>query len=317
MDETANQVGSESPEPINIEAAFDDYLTRQATGAGDSDSEKQPAAGADDGQPAGDAKPDAEAATDANEQRFKVKVNGEEREVPLTELVKGYQLESDYRIKTSQTAEQSRAAQEQFTQAQAMQQHYGQQLAQYQQQLAQMQPQAPDPALIESDPVSYLRQQQAWQGWQGQMQRTQYEGQQLQAQQAQQQRQFTSQHLAQQAELLGKAHADFADPVKSATLKSELSSYLQKSGYSGAEVSGVTDHRAVVMARKAMLYDQMTAKQSATADKLVNLPPKAPQRPGVANTGATDGRNKAVQSLSRSGSIDDAARAFASMLGNR
>lgn len=317
MDETVNPQGNESPEPINIEAAFDDYLTRQATGAGAGDADEQPAAGASNGQPESEAKPEDATDSDANEQRFKVKVNGEEREVPLTELLKGYQLESDYRIKTSQSAEQARAAQEQFAQAQAMQQHYGQQLSQYQERLAQMQPQAPDPSLIESDPVSYLRQQQAWQSWQGQMQRTHQEAQALQAQQAQQQQHYTSQHLAMQAELLGKASAEFADPAKAQSLKTELSAYLRKTGYSAEEVNGVADHRAVVMARKAMLYDEMQAKQSAATQKMVNLPPRAPQRPGVSSVAPTDGRTRTMQNLKRSGSIDDAANAFASMLGAR
>jgi hypothetical protein len=315
MDETVNPQGNESPdEPVNIEAAFEDYLTRQATGAGDSDREKQPAAGADDGQPEGEAKPDADPAPDANEQRFKVKVNGEEREVPLTELLKGYQLESDYRIKTSQTAEQSRAAQEQFAQAQAMQQHYGQQLQQYQSRLAQMQPAQPDPALIESDPVNYLRQQQAWNSWQGQMAQAHNEAQALQAQQSQQQQQFTSQRLIHEAQALAKALPEFADASKAQATKEEISQYLQKAGFSSEEVSGVADHRAVVLARKAMLYDQMMGKQSAAADKVVNLPPKAPQRPGVSQTATTDGRSRAMQSLKRSGSLNDAANAFAAML---
>jgi hypothetical protein len=319
MDETVNPQGNESPaEPFNPEAAFDDYLTRQASAGGDGDSSAQPATGVESDQPDSVAKPDVATETGADEQRFKVKVNGEEREVPLTELLKGYQLESDYRIKTSQTAEQARAAQAQFAQAQAMQQHYGQQLQQYQARLAQMQPAQPDPNLIETDPVNYLRQQQAWAAWQGQMQQAQNEAQALQAHQAQQHQKFTNQRLSDEAQALVKLIPEFADATKSQATKAEIAQYLTKSGFSAQEVDGVADHRAVVLARKAMLYDQMMGKQAATAQKLVNVPPKAPQRPGVGNqTSATDGRTRAMQSLKRSGSIDDAANAFAAMLSKR
>jgi len=317
MDETVNPQGNESPEPFNPEAAFDDYLTRQASADGDSDNEQQPAAGADTGQPDSEAKPDDVPEANSDEQRFKVKVNGEEREVPLSELLKGYQLESDYRIKTSQTAEQARAAQAQFAQAQAMQQHYGQQLQQYQARLAQMQPAQPDPALIDSDPVNYLRQQQAWQAWQGQMTQAQAESEALYAQQAQQAQQFANRRLSAEAQALAKALPEFADSTKAPATKAEIAKYLVKAGFSEQEVGGVADHRAVVLARKAMLYDQMMAKQTATTQKLVNVPPKAPQRPGTGNVAATDGRTRAMQSLKRSGSIDDAANAFAAMLSKR
>ena len=250
--------------------------------------------------------------------RYKaVVVNGEEREVPLTELIKGYSLESDYRIKTSQTAEQARAAQEQFSRAQAMQQHYGQQLQQYQSRLAQMQPAQPDPGLIESDPVNYLRQQQAWQSWQGQMVQAQNEAQALQYEQQAQAQQYSTQRLTAEAEALVKVFPEFADATKAQATKAEIAGYLKKAGFSDSEVGNVADHRAVVLARKAMLYDQMMGKQAATAQKLVNVPPKAPQRPGVSNISSTDGRTRAMQSLKRSGSMDDAANAFAAMLSKR
>lgn len=310
MEDTANPQGSESPASDNIEAAFDEYLKRQANPAGDSDGEP-PAEGAGDGQPASDAERAEQDA--AEEQRFKVKVNGEEREVPLSELVKGYQMESDYRVKTSQVAEQARAAQAQAAQAQALQAHYAQQLQAYQAQLSQMQPAPPDPNLIQSDPVSFLQQQQAYQSWQQQMQAVQVEQQQLAQQRQMQQLQSHQAMLAQQAELLTKAIPDWADESKAKSEKANLAEYLTKLGFSRDEVNQVADHRAVVMARKAMLYDQLMTKQADATKKVATLPPKAPQRPG-SGISPTDGRTRAMQSLKRSGSLDDAANAFAAML---
>lgn len=316
MEDTVNPQGNESPAPINIEAAFDDYLKRQANPASDEGSVEQPAQGADTGQPDSDAKPDAPEDAPAEEQRFKVKVNGEEKEVPLSELLKGYSLESDYRIKTSQVAEQARAAQAQYQQAQALQAHYAQALQTYQQQLQSVRPQPPDPAMIESDPVGYLRQQQAFSTWQGQMQQAQAEQQQLGQMQQMQQAQYLQATLAQQAEMMVKAIPEWADAAKAQAGKAELSSWLEKQGYAPEEVGAIADHRAVAMARKAMLYDQLMAKQADAAKKVANLPPKSPQRPGSGNTNALDGRTRAMQNLKRSGSIDDAAHAFASLMAN-
>ena len=315
MDENANPQGSENPEPINPEAAFEDYLTRQAAQAGAGGNEGKPAQGAGDGQPDAQANPDAAADADAQEQRFKVKVNGEEREIPLSELVKGYQLETDYRIKTSQVAEQARAAQAQFAQAQALQAHYAQQLQVYQQQLMQMRPAQPDPKLIDADPVSYLRQQEAWNNWQGQLQRSVQESQQLAAQQQQQRAQFVQRQLAEQAELLVKALPEMADPAKGKVIREELTQYLRKTGYSDAEIESAGDHRSLVMARKAMLYDQLQENAKQATQKVAPLPPKSPQRPGTGNVSPLDGRTRTMQALKRSGSIDDATNAFAALMG--
>lgn len=316
MEENANPeaAGSENPSPINIEAAFDDYLQRQASPAGDEGGEKQPATEAGDGQSEGEAKPESSESTEAEEQRVKVKINGEERDVPLSELVKGYQLESDYRIKTSQAAEQSRAAQAQMQQAQQLQAQYAQQLQAYAQQLQTTQPQPPDPSLIESDPVGFMRQQQAYQNWQNQMQQVQVEQHQLAMRHQQQMNEAMAQQHARESELLLAALPEWKDAEKAKTGKAEISSYLRKQGYAQEEIAQAVDHRAIVLANKAMLYDQMMAKQAATSSKVANLPPKAPQRPGSGNTSALDGRTRAMQSLKKSGSIDDAANAFAAML---
>lgn len=319
MEDNANPevAGSENPAPINVEAAFEDYLKRQANPAGGEGEEEQRAAEAEakTGQSEGDAKPTDPEPTETDEQRFKVKINGEEREIPLSELVKGYQLEADYRIKTSQVAEQSRAAQAQFQQAQALQTQYAEALTAYSQQLQSMRPQPADASLIDSDPVGYLRQQQAYQNWHMQMQQVQQEQAQLSDRQQQEQEAHTRSLMATEADLLTKAIPDWADEGKAKAGKAELAKYLQEVvGFDKERIAAVADHRAIVMARKAMLYDQLMSKQAAATDKVAKLPPKAPQRPGGGEISPTDGRTRAIQSLKKTGSIDDAANAFAAYL---
>jgi hypothetical protein len=95
-----------------------------------------------------------------------------------------------------------------------------------------------------------------------------------------------------------------------------MNKYLQGIGYSPGEISQAVDHRAIVLANKAMLYDSMMANQKNATEKVAKLPPKAPQRPGSGqSTTSGDGRTKAMQALKKSGSVDDAAMAFASMMG--
>jgi hypothetical protein len=61
-----------------------------------------------------------------------------------------------------------------------------------------------------------------------------------------------------------------------------------------------------------MLYDQMIAKASAAAKKVSTLPTKV-ERPGSGKTGL-DQRSSAFQRLTKSGSVDDAAAVFRSIL---
>jgi hypothetical protein len=83
-------------------------------------------------------------------------------------------------------------------------------------------------------------------------------------------------------------------------------------GYEPQSLSQITDARAVVLARKAMLYDKVVAKASAAAKKVASLPTRM-ERPGVSEQGL-DRRTSAYQRLSKSGSLNDAADIFASLL---
>jgi len=313
MDETANPAGSESPTFDNPEDAFEHLLTRQAA-AEDGPDENARREGAGNGQPDTDEGHSDDATEEQEEQRFKVKINGEDREVPLSELLKGYSLESDYRVKTSKLAEEARSAQAQYAQAQAMQQQYAQVLQHHHAQLAQMMPQPPDPSLIQSDPVAFLQQQQAYQSWQGNMQRVQQEQYALTQQQQAQQQAMQAGMLARESEALAKAIPEIADAAKGAALKSGIANYLQKVGFTPEEVGAAVDHRHIVVAHKAMLYDQLMAKQGEASKKLAAIPPKPPQRSGSGVT-PTDGRTRAMQNLKRTGSIDAGAEAFMRILG--
>jgi hypothetical protein len=57
------------------------------------------------------------------------------------------------------------------------------------------------------------------------------------------------------------------DKDKRSTFQSELRKYLVNEGYSSEEIAAVSDARAIVLGRKAMLYDQLMAQQATIADK--------------------------------------------------
>lgn len=305
MEETTNPQGSESPSSINEgQAALAEYLKGEAT---------EPVGESEELEPE-EANQESEEETEPQETLYKVKVNGEEKEVPLDELIKGYQLESDYRIKTSKIAEQSRQAQEIAQAAAAEREQYAQALGVYQQKLAQMEPPAPDPSLIDTDPVSYLRQQEAYRNWQSEVYRSQQEAIRLHDRNRIEEERAQRERLEIERGLLLEALPEWKDAEKEKAGHAELSNFLKSLGFSQSDIGGISDYRAVLLARDAMLYRQSQQKAKSVVEKVSKLPPKAPQKPGN-GIQPTDGRTKHMQNLKRSGSIDDAANAFAAYLG--
>lgn len=260
---------------------------------------------------------DAEAdAADADDPLVTVKIDGKTVEVPLSELKNGYQRQSDYTRKTMETAEQRKAAEAAQQQAQQERQAYAVNLQRMQAQLEgalQEQQKIDWQALLDSDPVEYLKQQHLAQQRQAAYQQTLAQRQQLEAMAQAERAQMQQRHLEQQQQELLTRLPDWRDDAKSKAEKSALREYLLKEGYSEQDVSGISDARAVILTRKAMLYDQMLAKASAAAKKVSNLPQRT-ERPGNSETNTIDKRGAAFQRLSKTGRIEDAASVFASLI---
>lgn len=260
----------------------------------------------------------AEAETDATEDDplVKIKVNGEEVEIPLSELKNGYQRQADYTRKTMEVAEQRKAAEAEAQKAQSERTQYSQNLQRMQAQLevALQEQQGLDwEQLIQADPQEYLRQKHLFEQRQAAWQQNQQEQQRLsQIEQAQevQRRQDYLKH--QQAELLAKL-PDWSDPKKAQAESSAIRSYLIEQGYAEDMVNSLAEANMVITARKAMLYDQMIAKAQATQKKVATLPTKV-EKPGTGANPALDRRTSAFQKLSKSGRVEDAASVFASFL---
>ena len=88
-------------------------------------------------------------------------------------------------------------------------------------------------------------------------------------------------YTAEQATILPRRIPEWATPEVAAREKAGVRQMLRSSGYSESEVDGVADSRAVVIARKAFLYDQLQAQrktQTAVAKKKVAKTPPAPVR---------------------------------------
>lgn len=251
---------------------------------------------------------------EAEEPKHKVKVNGQEIEVPLSELVAGYQRQADYTNKTKAVSEERRAvdyerqavAQERNKTAYALQQ--AQVVLE-----SRLNSQPDINELMQIDPMAAMQAMHQRQQDQEQLNQVRQQQAYLSQVEAQERATTMQQHLAQEHELLLTALPEWKDPDKARAEKTEIREWMMKNGYSDNDIDGIADHRHLLTLRRAMLYDQLISKSAAASKKVEKLPAKV-ERSGNGGVSPTDGRTRAMQALKQSGKTDAAAAIFEQML---
>lgn len=214
--------------------------------------------------------------------KVKVKIQGEEHEITLEEATQGYMRQQDYTRKTAEAAEQIRSVH-------AERQQVNSELAQrvnamdvlasalYRELVGDQTQLA---GLIESDPQEYLRRQ-------AQMQQKVQLLNQAQAQNAAYQQHLTNEQAKARAESLQAGNQrlvelipEWSDTAKRTAESRDIAETLRKTGYSDQELAELTDPRAVVIARKAALYDRMQSVKEKKAPAAPATPHK-PVKPGT------------------------------------
>ena len=259
----------------------------------------------------------------AEPELYKVIIDGEEVEVSLDELQKGYSRQSDYTRKTQQLAQQRK-------EAEALQQDYAQrvqQLNQFAQQI-QQQPDIPEPAwtadpqawerLRHEDPVQFVLEKDAARDRQLARQERAQQMQYLQSEQQQLQQQQFAQHLETERQNLLELIPAWTDKETAKTEKAEIRKFAQeKFGLTDSDLSQAYDSRLV-----AILYSAWQANKTTSQAKQQL---KKPQESTV-KTAPTRGRNfvptdegasrlkKSMQRLQKSGRNQDAVAVFDALL---
>jgi hypothetical protein len=244
--------------------------------------------------------------------KYRVKAAGEEKEVTLDELIKSYQLGTDYTKKSQAVAEERKAVEaerQRIEEARYLRDQYAERLQVIEQMLNQ-QPETENlDYLKETDPIGYAVKVAELSQREKQLAQVQAERQRI-AQQQDQERQEQLGHVIQaEARKLAEAIPEYADPQKGEVARRELREFGQKLGFSEQELAGIYDSRQVLTLWKAMQYDKLqSAKPGIT--KKVNEAPK------VMKSGVSQGRdgNEELKKLKakarQTGRVADAAKAF-------
>lgn len=318
MDNPASESSSEVLNMTTAASAFDSFLA-----VDDQNETENTAADTDTPEAAAErlAKQELseqeEVAEEAGEeQTFIVEIDGKKVSLTAAEIAENHKnglRQADYTRKTMEAAEVKKAAEAEAAKAKAERDTYAQKLNHYtistEAQLNALQSELTE-ELLDSDPVEYLRKERTLREGQAKLQQARGELSQLSEQQKAEQEQAYQFHIQdQQAKLIAKMPA-WKDPAKAQADVAAIKTYLSANEFMPEEQQ-FPDHRMVILAHKAMQFDQLMDRAKGAVKKVAALPTKV-ERPGTP-AAQTDRRTEAIKRVSKTGSINDAATAFGAL----
>jgi len=264
---------------------------------------------------------DAEVQEDDSQEEepyYVVKAAGEEKEVPLSELIKGYQLGADYTKKTTEVAEQRKqveAERSAIEEAKYARDNYAQRLQAIDQFLTSQMPQEDLQSLKENDPIGYAVKVAEISEKKEQLQAIRAEQARIAQEQQSDYARAMSDRVQQEASKLAQVLPEFSDPAKGDNFRKEIRNYGKTLGFTDEELSQVYDSRHVLTLHKAMMYDKLQKSKPAITKK-VNEAPRM-LRAGTSG-GTKQSQEQTLQKqksqLRTSGKVRDAAALFEQLL---
>ena len=252
---------------------------------------------------------------------YAVKVDGEELEVSLEELVQGYSRHSDYTRKTQELASQrDQMAQMQqqwaseISQAQAERQQYMEAIGQFvQQSMAGLEQYSNVDweSLREEDPIAFVTKKEEFRDAQERVRQAQAQ----QGVEAEKQKQefakIKQMALQEEHKKLVAAVPEWNEPEKRGELAKELSSYALSQGFKQEELQELIDHRSLIVLMKAQKYDAL--QNSDVKAKKIKNKPKVIRAGKGTNKKADTAKSKRIASMKRlkeTGHVNDSVSLF-------
>lgn len=320
MDNPTSESSNTAPLDSNSAAnAFSSLLDVDGPAESESQNDESPEAAAErlakhelsgeaDDTPSGD---DDQAKADD----ITVEIDGKTVKLTKEQIAENYKdglRQADYTRKTMETAEARKTAEAETNKARQERDSYAQKLNTFAiatHSAIQEQAQVLTQELLDSDPMEYLRQERTLRERQANLAQAQQElsqiGQQQQTEKAEAQRAYMTD---QQQQLLAKL-PEWKDAAKATAEAGAIKEYLATQGYAPGD-QDFTDHRQIILARKAMQYDALIERAGKAVKRVAAVPVKV-ERAGSTETSRPDGRTEVMRRLGQSGSIKDAADAFA------
>jgi hypothetical protein len=273
--------------------------------------------------PAGDAAAESEEAdaseldgpetAESEESLITVRVDGKTEQIPLTEVVKGYQRHADYTRSTQALASERQkfAAEQQAVREER--ETYATMLRTLQDQLQTGGEPEPDwDEVFRTDPLSYARKRDQWRDKQEKVAAANYELQRLQVIKQQEQVEALKKTVESGRQRMNDLVPAWKDQATWDADRQKIVDYAQKiAGYSTEEINQAYDPRAVVLLHKARLYDELLSNRPKPT---VAKGPRVASAGVVRPQGSSARLNQAQQRLAKSGRLQDAAKVWEQLL---
>jgi len=203
---------------------------------------------------------------------IEIEINGQTRKLTADEVRDGVLMRSDYTRKTQELAEMRQSFE---AEKQQLAQHWQQQF----QMLTELQDEPDWSRMRDEDPIGYIQEKAKWDDRAAKRQQLAQQQQMMTQQQRQQMLQQSSQRLTEA--LPSWNDAEVRQREQQAITKTLTNDY----GFSPEDVSGVVDHRLVLMARDAMQWRQLQQGKDAVSKRVAGKP--RVQKPGSAKPKAS------------------------------
>lgn len=278
MEDIISEIAGGEAAPADVEREVVQELVEEAEGGDAEQSEAAEDDATEATEEAVEAAEEEPEAQDEPEPAYTVKVNGNEVEVPLSELLKGYSREQDYTAKTMALAEERKSLSSQFAN-------------ELEQRLEVFK--ASDPILAEADQIDWQRLSQDDPTTYVQLKAavderrkivTDTEARIAKAREGQAEAEAAKAREIAEAETkrLIEAVPELKDTTALTSFATNAVNYLRGTGYDDGEIAELTDHRALIIVDKARRFDELQMARST-------LPPKKVVPKSQAKALKTDG----------------------------
>ena len=255
-----------------------------------------------------------EETSNSNEELYKLTVNGQEVEVTLDELRKGYSRQQDYTQKTEKLSQDRKSVDQlkndftrQSEEAKIKRDQYEKQLQVLSEQLKASEQKVDLDSLYEDDPAQYVKVKAEQDRQKELLNSANKEQERIQAEKQEEYNRTYSNYLEQQKELLVQKLPIYANKEKGPEFVKNLTNFAKEIGYSDQEISQLVDHRAVMMLANAYRYDKL--KKANLSNKKVTKVSKVVSSSGYKVQDDSDvvrRMNSKKATLKKTGKVQDA-----------
>ena len=246
-------------------------------------------------------------------QTYRIKAAGEEKDVTLDELIKSYQLGTDYTRKSQAVAEERKAVEAErnaIQEAKQIRDTYAERLQIIEQMLNQPQQEENLEYLKETDPIGYAVKVAEMSQNEKQLMQVRAERERISQQQEYDRQEQLRYKINEEAQKLVAALPEYADPVKGEAIRKDVRTYGKQAGFSDDELANVYDSRAVLTLWKAMQFDKLQASKPGITKKVNDAPRTMKSGVTMPRDSNGDELKKLKARAKQSGRVADAAAAF-------